>query len=194
MSNLQDISAFVAVATHGGFRGAARQTGTSASQLSEAVRRLEARLGVRLLNRTTRSVATTAAGQRLLEQLTPALDAVESALDVANSFRDRPAGRLRLNVPLAASRLVLPRIVPPFLAKYPEIRLEVIVDDRFVELLQSQIGQKATQSVLEDLRTRSGATTARILRPGQLVTMEYNDTRLNLIVDDKDVMTAIRCG
>ncbi|QQB33989.1 hypothetical protein I6I07_25770 [Achromobacter deleyi] len=60
--------------------------------------------------------------------------------------------------------------------------------------LQSQIGQKATQSVLEDLRTRSGATTARILRPGQLVTMEYNDTRLNLIVDDKDVMTAIRCG
>ncbi|MFY3135509.1 I78 family peptidase inhibitor [Achromobacter xylosoxidans] len=60
--------------------------------------------------------------------------------------------------------------------------------------LQSQIGQKATQSVLEDLRTRSGAATARILRPGQLVTMEYNDTRLNLIVDDKDVMTAIRCG
>lgn len=60
--------------------------------------------------------------------------------------------------------------------------------------LQSQIGQKATQSVMEDLRSRSGAATARILRPGQLVTMEYNDTRLNLIVDDKDVMTAIRCG
>lgn len=60
--------------------------------------------------------------------------------------------------------------------------------------LQSQIGQKATESVMEDLRSRSGATKARILRPGQLVTMEYNDTRLNLIVDDKDVMTAIRCG
>lgn len=60
--------------------------------------------------------------------------------------------------------------------------------------LQSQIGQKATPAVLEDLRGRSGATTGRILRPGQLVTMEYNDTRLNLIVDDKDVMTAIRCG
>lgn len=153
MSNLQDISAFVAVATHGGFRGAARQTGTSASQLSEAVRRLEARLGVRLLNRTTRSVATTAAGQRLLEQLTPALDAVESALDVANSFRDRPAGRLRLNVPLAASRLVLPRIVPPFLAKYPEIRLEVIVDDRFVELLQSgcDAGIRYEESMDQDM-------------------------------------------
>ena len=60
--------------------------------------------------------------------------------------------------------------------------------------LQSQIGQKATPAVLEDLRGRSGATIGRILRPGQLVTMEYNDTRLNLIVDDKDVMTAIRCG
>ncbi|MBD9380549.1 hypothetical protein IB258_04805 [Achromobacter sp. ACM02] len=60
--------------------------------------------------------------------------------------------------------------------------------------LQSQIGQKATTSVMEDLRTRSGSATARMLRPGQLVTMEYNATRLNLIVDDKDVMTAIRCG
>ncbi|RAP65118.1 hypothetical protein A6B37_03940 [Achromobacter sp. HZ01] len=60
--------------------------------------------------------------------------------------------------------------------------------------LQSQIGQKATPSVMEDLRTRSGSATARMLRPGQVVTMEYNATRLNLIVDDKDVMTAIRCG
>ncbi|WP_251865272.1 I78 family peptidase inhibitor [Achromobacter sp. Marseille-Q4962] len=60
--------------------------------------------------------------------------------------------------------------------------------------LQSMIGQKATPSVMEDLRTRSGSATARMLRPGQVVTMEYNDTRLNLIVDDKDVMTAIRCG
>lgn len=137
VNNLNDINAFVAVATHGGFRGAARKTGTSASQLSEAVRRLETALGLRLLNRTTRSVATTAAGQRLLEQLTPALNAVESALDVANSFRDKPAGRLRLNVPLAASKLVLPRIVPPFLAAYPAICLEVIVEDRFVDLLQA---------------------------------------------------------
>ena len=153
MTDLQDISAFVAVATHGGFRGAARQTGTSASQLSEAVRRLEARLGLRLFNRTTRSVATTVAGQRLLEQLMPALNAVESALDVANSFRDRPAGRLRLNVPLSASRLVLPRIIPPFLAAYPEIRLEVIVDDRFVELLQSgcDAGIRYEESMDQDM-------------------------------------------
>lgn len=153
MQDLQDISAFVAVATHGGFRGAARHTGASASQLSEAVRRLETRLGLRLFNRTTRSVATTAAGQHLLEQLTPALNAVESALDVANRFRDRPAGRLRLNVPLSASRLVLPRIIPPFLAAYPEIRLEVVVEDRFVELLQSgcDAGIRYEESMDQDM-------------------------------------------
>ena len=137
MAELQDIGAFVAVARHGGFREAARQTDSSASQLSAAVRRLEAQLGVRLLNRTTRSVAATDAGQRLLEQLSPALDAVESALDVVNGFRERPAGRLRLNVPLSAARLVLPRVLPPFMAAYPEIVLEITVDDSFVDLLRS---------------------------------------------------------
>lgn len=137
MADLQTISAFVAVARHGGFRGAARMTGTSASQLSDAVRRLEAQLGVRLFHRTTRSVLATTAGERLLEQLAPALDAVESALDATNHFRDRPAGTLKLNVPLAASKLVLPRILPPFLAAYPDIRVDVIVEDRFVDLLRS---------------------------------------------------------
>ncbi|MBV7537155.1 LysR family transcriptional regulator [Duganella sp. sic0402] len=137
MDNLQDIGAFVAVAKHGGFREAARQTGGSPSQLSEAVRRLEAGLGVRLLNRTTRSVLATDAGQRLLEQLEPALGAVESALDVVNGFRDRPAGRLRLNVPLSAAKLILPRILPPFMAAYPEICVEVTVEDSFVDLLRS---------------------------------------------------------
>jgi DNA-binding transcriptional LysR family regulator len=137
MADLQDVGAFVAVARHGGFREAARKTGSSPSQLSEAVRRLEAGLGVRLLHRTTRSVAATDAGQRLLEQLTPALDAVETALDVVNGFRDRPAGRLRLNVPASASKLVLPRILPPFHKAYPDITVEVIVDDSFVDLLRS---------------------------------------------------------
>ncbi|WP_432380551.1 LysR family transcriptional regulator [Duganella sp. P38] len=137
MNNLQDIGAFVAVARHGGFREAARQSGGSASQLSEAVRRLEAGLGVRLLNRTTRSVAATDAGLRLLEQLEPALGAVASALDVVNGFRARPAGRLRLNVPLSAAKLVLPRVLPPFLAAYPEICVEVTVEDSFVDLLRS---------------------------------------------------------
>ena len=136
-ADLGDLTAFVSVARAGGFREAARQSGggSGASSLSEAVSRLEARLGVRLLNRTTRSMAPTEAGARLLDRLEPALGEVAAALDVVNSFRDRPAGTLRLNVPVSAARLVLPRIVPPFLAAYPDIRLEVIAEDSFVDML-----------------------------------------------------------
>ncbi|EJC83089.1 transcriptional regulator [Rhizobium leguminosarum bv. trifolii WSM2297] len=134
-ADLGDLNAFVAVARAGGFREGARVSGSSASFLSEAVRRLEAELGVRLLNRTTRSVVPTEAGKGLLERLGPALSEVESALDVVNGFRDRPAGLLRLNVPVSAARLVLPAIVPPFLAAYPDIRLEVIAEESFVDVL-----------------------------------------------------------
>ena len=133
--DLGDLGAFLAVARAKGFREGARATGASASGLSEAVRRLEAQLGVRLLNRTTRSVAPTEAGKGLLERLGPALSEVEAALDVVNGFRARPAGALRLNVPISAARLVLPRIVPPFLAAYPDIRLEIIAEDSFVDVL-----------------------------------------------------------
>lgn len=134
-ANLGDLNAFVAVVRAKGFRGGARLSGASASAISEAVRRLEAQLGVRLLNRTTRSVVPTEAGQRLLERLGPALTEVEAALDVVNSFRDRPAGTLRLNVPISASRLVLPAIVPGFLAAYPEIVLEIVAEDSFVDVI-----------------------------------------------------------
>lgn len=134
-ANLVELQAFLAVARAGGFREGARAAGASASGLSEAVRRLEAELGVRLLHRTTRTVRPTEAGARLLERLGPALAEVEAALDVVNSFRDRPAGALRLNVPVSAARLVLPRIVPPFLAAYPDIKVEVIADDSFVDVL-----------------------------------------------------------
>jgi DNA-binding transcriptional LysR family regulator len=134
-ADLGDLNAFVAVARAGGFREAARASGGSASGYSEAVSRLEARLGVRLLNRTTRSVAPTEAGARLLDRLGPALGEVEAALDVVNLFRDRPAGTLRLNVPVSATRLVLPRIVPGFLAAYPDICLEITAEDSFVDIL-----------------------------------------------------------
>src|SRR5271157_5536200 len=134
-ADLNDLSAFSTVARAHGFRDAARLCGVSASSLSEAVRRLEGKLGVRLLNRTTRSIAPTEAGARLLERLTPALGEVEAALDVVNAFRARPAGTLKLNVPANVARIVLPPIVTPFLKAYPDIRLEVIVEDGFVDVL-----------------------------------------------------------
>ncbi|MER9420933.1 LysR family transcriptional regulator [Mesorhizobium sp. M0317] len=135
MMDLGDLNAFVTVARAGGFREGARAGGGSASGLSEAVRRLETQLGVRLFNRTTRSVVPTDAGLSLLGRLGPALSEVEAALDVVNGFRDRPAGSLRLNVPVSAARLILPDIVPGFLAAYPGIRLEVIADENFVDVL-----------------------------------------------------------
>jgi DNA-binding transcriptional LysR family regulator len=90
---------------------------------------------MRLLNRTTRSVAPTEAGQRLIEKLTPLFSEMEAALDVLNVFRDTPSGTLKLNVPSSAARIVLPSIIAPFLKTYPDIRVEVVVEDGFVDVL-----------------------------------------------------------
>ena len=130
-----DLDAFTAVARHRSFRGAASVRGVSASTLSEAVRRLEARLGVRLLNRTTRSVTPTEAGARLLERLIPAFGEVAAALDVVNGFRDSPTGTLRLNVPIALTRLILPPIIDGFLKAHPSITLELVAEDTFIDVL-----------------------------------------------------------
>ncbi|MBA1228674.1 LysR family transcriptional regulator [Pseudomonas viridiflava] len=134
-NDIQDSLAFVAVVNAKGFREAARLSGQSASSLSDAIRRMESRLGVRLLNRTTRSVLPTEAGKKLMERIVPALGEVESALDVVNDFRDRTSGTLKLNVPLSVARLVLPSIITPFLQTYPDIRLELIIEESFVDVL-----------------------------------------------------------
>jgi DNA-binding transcriptional LysR family regulator len=133
--DLADLEVFAAIARARSFRSVARLRGVSASSLSEALRRLETRLGVRLLNRTTRSVTPTEAGQRLLKRLAPALSEVMAALDAVNGFRDSPTGTLRLNVPGAVARLVLPGIVGPFLKAHPGISLEIITDDSFIDVL-----------------------------------------------------------
>lgn len=133
----QDLIAFLAVVRAGGFREAARAGNTSASRLSEAVRRLEARLDARLLNRTTRSVAPTEVGARLAERLAPALGELEAALDAVNQDRDRPTGTLRLNVPANVARTVLAPILVAFLKAYPEVRVEVMIEDSFVDLVAS---------------------------------------------------------
>jgi DNA-binding transcriptional LysR family regulator len=133
--DLADLDAFAAVARTRSFRGAAALRGTSASALSEAVRRLESRLGVRLLNRTTRSVTATEAGAQLLERLSPALADVAAAIDAVNHYRDSPTGTLRLNVPGAVARLILPPIVIAFLEINPGVTVEVVVEDSLVDVL-----------------------------------------------------------
>ena len=134
LASMADLSSFALVAQHSGFRQAARAGGQSASMLSEAVRRLEQQLGLRLLLRTTRSVTPTEAGARLLERLRPALDEVAGALDVLNELRDSPRGTLRLNVPVIAARLFLPAMIDRFLRAYPHIVLDLVVDNNFVDV------------------------------------------------------------
>lgn len=137
MTDLSDLGALLAVARAKGFRGAARKTGISASALSDAVRRLEAHLGVRLLHRTTRSVTPTEVGARLIERLEPALVEVKNALAGTKSLGAEPAGTLRLNVPVSAARLVLPAILPGFMAAHPHVAVEIIAEDSFVDVVDA---------------------------------------------------------
>lgn len=137
VADLSAARAFVAVAKAGGFRDASAATGISASSLSGAVKRLESQLGIRLLNRTTRSVVTTEAGRHLLERLQAAMADVESALDRANDYRETPSGTIRLNVPLNVARLVLPRLLPGFLGAFPGIRVEIVAEHGLVDILEA---------------------------------------------------------
>jgi DNA-binding transcriptional LysR family regulator len=135
LADFNDVRAFLLVANNGGFREASRSSGLSSSSLSDAVKRLEAELDVRLLNRTTRSVLPTEAGRALIARAGPAFSEICAAMEETSNFRNRPAGTLKLNVPVSAARLVLPDIVPQFLAEYPDIRLEIVTEESFVDIV-----------------------------------------------------------
>jgi DNA-binding transcriptional LysR family regulator len=130
-----ELSAFVAVAEEASFTKAAKRLGLSTATLSGTVRSLEEQLGVRLLNRTTRSVAPTAAGERMLAQLRPLLDGFDAALESINAFRDKPTGHLRLTAPAPVAKLVLAPMLARFLAQYPEITIEISVEDRLTDIV-----------------------------------------------------------
>ena len=124
-ASLAETTAFVAVVELKSFTKAAKQLALSPPRVSELVRNLEERLRVRLVERTTRSVAPTAAGERLLERLRPVLDEYRSALESTNEFRGRPAGMLRVTAPPPAGDFFLDSAIPRFLAQYPEISLDL---------------------------------------------------------------------
>ena len=133
LPQFSDLDAFVAVVRHRNFRQAAREHGVSASTLSQSVRDLEERLGVRLLNRTTRSVTPTEAGEKLATRLSPIFAEMTEAIDEVNGFRDTPTRTLRLNVPGAAQPILAPMIAR-FLGQHPGIRLEITIDNSFVDV------------------------------------------------------------
>jgi len=129
------INAFIAVAEQRNFTRAAKALGVSPASLSMTIRTLEERLGVRLLNRTTRSVAPTEAGESLLLRLRPVIDDYHAAFDSLNVFRDTPAGLLRIAVVPSAAESVVAPILPKFMTQYPDIRLEVFIDSAGVDIV-----------------------------------------------------------
>lgn len=133
-----EMTAFVAIAERSSFAKAAVHLGVSRSTLSETIRGLEEKLGVRLLNRTTRSVALTEVGERLLAELRPALASFEAAVESINQFRDKPAGHLRLTVPRPAAKMVIEPILGKFLATYPAISLEIVTDSALTDIVRDR--------------------------------------------------------
>lgn len=135
--DLRDLDAFVAVARTRNFRRAALESRVSVSSLSQRLRDMEERLGVRLMNRTTRSVALTEAGELLLARVAPALLEVGDALDRVRGLREVPSGRLRINAPPPVIDLVLAPMVGPFLKAYPLIDLEIVGESAFIDIVDA---------------------------------------------------------
>lgn len=136
MTDLNVLTSFAAVARLRSFRQAALERGVSASALSHALRALEKRLGVRLLHRTTRSVTPTQAGEQLLARLAPALRDIDDALLELSSLQEVPTGKLRLNVPRPAARLLLGPMLARFAARYPRVQVELVTDDGLIDIVR----------------------------------------------------------
>jgi DNA-binding transcriptional LysR family regulator len=135
--SINDLAAFVAVATHRSFRRAADELGTAPSTLSHAMRGLEARLGVRLLNRTTRSVAPTEAGIRLLASLQSALTSLDDALDSVAAFRGSGtvAGTVRINAPPLGVALLVRDVLPRMAERFPDVTVDLVAEGRLVDIV-----------------------------------------------------------
>jgi DNA-binding transcriptional LysR family regulator len=151
--DLADLDAFVAIARHRSFRQAARERGVAASTLSQALRTLEERLGVRLLNRTTRSVALTDAGADLLARLVPALAEVNEAVDRVNRYRDTVSGSLRINAPTAVVELLLAPMIAEFMTEHPRLSVEIVAEDAFVDVVERgfDAGVRFEESIARDM-------------------------------------------
>jgi DNA-binding transcriptional LysR family regulator len=135
--DLSDLQAFVAIARTRNFRRAALEQRVSVSSLSQRLRAMEERLGVRLMNRTTRSVALTEAGELLLAGVGPAISDVSDALDRVRGLRDVPSGRLRINAPPPAIDLVLAPMVAPFLKAHPKVDLEIVAESSLIDIVDA---------------------------------------------------------
>ncbi|CAN7332764.1 LysR family transcriptional regulator [Phenylobacterium sp. LjRoot219] len=160
-----ELNAFAAVAEHRSFTRAAAQLGVALPTVSQTIRGLEERLGVRLFNRTTRSVALTEAGARLLDDVQPILGQLAEALERVNSFREKPMGSIRLAVSRPFATRVVAPLLKPFLSEYPEIRVEMVVEDARTDIVKSgfDAGIRVGYQVERDM------TTLRITEPYRML-------------------------
>jgi len=165
LTSLNALNAFIAVARRRSYAAAGRDLGVSTSALSQSVRQLEARLGVTLLTRTSRSVALTDAGQRLLEHAGPAVDQALESLRTVTARRGEVTGRVRLTVPTVAVTLVLARLIPRFIERYPQVELDVRVEDRLVNTVAEGLdaGIRLVESIDRDM------IRVRLSAPGRIV-------------------------
>lgn len=150
---LPQLSVFATVARHGSFRAAAQELAIAPSAVTHAVAALEERLGIRLLARTTRSVALTEEGARLLERVRPALSEIDLAVEATIESGERPAGNLRLTVPRTAAQLDLAPRLGAFARRYPDITLELVIDDRFTDMVEGgfDAGVRLGESLQQDM-------------------------------------------
>lgn len=151
--SLTELTAFSAVARHRNFRAAADELGVSPSALSHTLRNLEQRMGLRLLNRTTRSVAPTEAGEWLAGRLSPLLQEFDRTFEDIGTWGGRTAGTLRLSLGLVAGRLLVQRIVPDFIAAYPDVELDLVVEGRLIDIVAENFdaGVRLAESVPQDM-------------------------------------------
>lgn len=150
---LNDLASFAAVAHHRNFRVAAETLGISRSALSHAIIALESKLGIRLFNRTTRSVSLTQAGAQLLARLDPVLQDLDKALDTLAETRGTPSGILRINANKSGSRILLRQVVPPFLALHPEVEIDLVSEGRLVDIVGQgfDAGVRLSETVPQDM-------------------------------------------
>lgn len=152
-AGLFELNAVVQVAAHGGFRAAAIELGVAPSTLSHAITHLEARIGVRLFNRTTRSVVLSEAGAQFIARVRPALEEIRQAMEQANDLRDSPTGTLRINTSEGAAREILTPIVISFLRRYPDMHVDLVTEGRLVDIVGDgfDVGFRLAEAVPQDM-------------------------------------------
>jgi DNA-binding transcriptional LysR family regulator len=189
-TDLADYSYFLAIARHRSFRRAGLDLGVSASALSHALKGLETRLGIRLLNRTNRSVTLTAAGEELQAAISGPFSEIEQAVDRLNRFRDAPTGRIRINVPSDAASLLIGPVLPVFVERYPDVELDLAVSNHLVDVIDGgfDAGIRYGGTVPEDMIAQRLSADIRWVVVGSIAYLERNGVPAH-----PDDLAAYRC-